>query len=146
MLAVDSIFMMPQLGVLSTILPDAATQVFDRDCLIRLGDCIAPTGNGVDGEPCLTVTLDNKQPFVVKVGELKLIPLAEDIELAAEITPTRNWDVGEGKGKSLQTILHGGAVGLIIDCRGRPIALPTNDSQRIVKLREWLKGLDLPMV
>ena len=28
MLAVDSIFMMPQLGVLSTVEPQAATQVF----------------------------------------------------------------------------------------------------------------------
>jgi hypothetical protein len=43
-LAVDSIFMMPQLGVLSTVLPEAATQVFDRDCLIRLGTVVAPGG------------------------------------------------------------------------------------------------------
>ena len=53
MLAVDSIFMMPQLGVLSTILPEAATQVFERDCLIKLGHAIAPIGTGKDGEPCL---------------------------------------------------------------------------------------------
>ena len=43
-LAKDSIFMMPQLGVLSTVHPKAATDVFERDCLIRLGDCIAPVG------------------------------------------------------------------------------------------------------
>ncbi|MGB2989555.1 MAG: glutamate mutase L, partial [Candidatus Zixiibacteriota bacterium] len=40
-LAVDSIFMMPQLGVLSTVHAKAATQVFDKDCLIHLGTCIA---------------------------------------------------------------------------------------------------------
>ena len=44
-LAVDSIFMMPHLGVLSTVHPDAATEVFEKDCLIRLGTCIAPVGN-----------------------------------------------------------------------------------------------------
>jgi len=36
MLAVDSIFMMPQLGILSTVMPEAAAQVFERDCLIKL--------------------------------------------------------------------------------------------------------------
>jgi hypothetical protein len=40
-LAVDSIFMMPQLGILSTIHPKAAVEVFEKDCLIRLGTCIA---------------------------------------------------------------------------------------------------------
>jgi hypothetical protein len=33
-LAVDSIFMTPQLGVLSTVHETAATQVFERDCLV----------------------------------------------------------------------------------------------------------------
>ncbi len=41
-LAVDSIFMMPHLGVLSTIHPAAATEVFEKDCLVRLGTCVAP--------------------------------------------------------------------------------------------------------
>ena len=43
-LAVDSIFMMPQLGVLAQVNQEAATQVFERDCLIHLGSCIAPVG------------------------------------------------------------------------------------------------------
>ena len=42
MLAVDSIFMMPQLGILSTVHPKASMQVFDRDCLIKLGSAITP--------------------------------------------------------------------------------------------------------
>ena len=36
-LAVDSIFMMPQLGVLSTVHAKAAVEVFEKDCLIYLG-------------------------------------------------------------------------------------------------------------
>ena len=41
-IAVDSIFMMPQLGVLSSIHPEAALEVFNRDCLVRLGTAINP--------------------------------------------------------------------------------------------------------
>jgi len=39
-LAVDSIFMMPQLGVLSEVHAKAATEVFNKDCLIHLGTCV----------------------------------------------------------------------------------------------------------
>ena len=49
-LAVDSIFMMPQLGVLAHVdkkefsedARKAALEVFHKDCLIRLGTCITP--------------------------------------------------------------------------------------------------------
>ena len=48
-LAKDSIFMMPHLGVLSAVHPEAASQVFERDCLIYLGTCIAAKGVGKTG-------------------------------------------------------------------------------------------------
>jgi uncharacterized protein (TIGR01319 family) len=60
LLTVDSIFMMPQLGILSTIHPEAATQVFERDCLIYLGTCIAPVGVAKPGEACCTVQFGGK--------------------------------------------------------------------------------------
>src|SRR5262249_45368246 len=56
-LAVDSIFMAPQLGVLSTVHEEAATQVFEHDCLVRLGAVLAPIGAGKAGQPCVTVEL-----------------------------------------------------------------------------------------
>jgi len=34
-------------------------------------------------------------------------------------------------------------VGLIIDCRGRPLALPDDPSIRVQKLREWHTALGL---
>ena len=57
LLAKDSIFMMPHLGVLSAVHPEAAAQVFERDCLIYLGTCIAAKGLGKEGKPCFTWTL-----------------------------------------------------------------------------------------
>src|SRR5213592_448506 len=56
-LAVDSIFMAPQLGVLSTVHEAAATEVFERDCLIRLGAVLAPVGGARHGQPCVRVRL-----------------------------------------------------------------------------------------
>ena len=146
MLAVDSIFMMPQLGVLSTILPDAATQVFERDCLIKLGHAVAPIGVAKDGEPCLTVAFSDGQTETVPFGQIRVLPLAENQTREATLTPAKGFDLGAGKGKPRTATLEGGVVGLIIDTRGRPIALPAEAAPRIAKLQDWLRAFGLPLV
>jgi hypothetical protein len=144
-LAVDSIFMMPQLGVLSTLLPEAATQVFERDCLVRLGDVIAPLGVAKkDGDPCLTLTINDGPPIAVPFGALRVFPLAPGETATVEARPAaKNVDLGTGKGKPATFTVEGGVVGLFIDCRGRPITFPADDTMRIAKLREWLAALGL---
>ena len=54
-LAKDSIFMMPHLGVLAQVHERAALEVFDRDCLVYLGTCVAAKGDGEAGEGVLLV-------------------------------------------------------------------------------------------
>jgi hypothetical protein len=61
------------------------------------------------------------------------------------IEPEAGFDVGAGKGKSITRKLEGGTVGIMIDARGRPFALPTTDGERISKLREWLEAMGLPL-
>jgi hypothetical protein len=145
-LAVDSIFMMPQLGVLSTRYPKVAAEVFEKDCLIRLGTCIAPVGTGKEGQPCLTVTVNHPQKGVdkreVKFGEMLLMPLDLGHEAPVTLEPARGFDVGAGKGKPRTLEAVGGVVGLIIDCRGRrPFELPADTATRVRKLTEWNKAL-----
>ena len=144
MLAVDSIFMMPQLGVLSTILPEAATQVFERDCLIKLGHAIAPIGTAKDGEPCVTVSFKSSGTEVVPFGQIRVLQMADGQTDEATITPAKNFDVGAGKGKSRTVMVEGGVVGLVIDTRGRPIAIPSEQTPRVAKLQEWLRAFGLP--
>jgi len=149
MLAVDSIFMMPQLGILSSIHPKAAMQVFDRDCLVKLGTAIAPvgpSGKAEFGAPCLEVTLTvNGQTFEESVpfGSMKVIPVPQDTTVEAVIHPTRQFDVGAGYGRELKTTVNGGVVGVIIDCRGRPIVLPEDVKTRNAKLVEWFLAMNM---
>jgi hypothetical protein len=147
-LAVDSIFMMPQLGVLATVHERAAAEVFDRDCLIRLGTCIAPVGKTKDGNPCVKVKIDGPEPVEASVvfGDMKLLPLPQDGEARVTVTatPERGFDIGEGKGRAVTREVRGGIVGLVVDARGRrPFALPKDASQRIAKLKSWEKALDI---
>jgi uncharacterized protein (TIGR01319 family) len=143
MLAVDSIFMMPQLGVLSTVHPEAAAQVFDRDCLIRLGSCVAPVGQGKEGEPCLTIDYNGKSE-TFRYGELRVLPMGVGEALHATIKPARGFDVGAGKGRPVEATLEGGVVGIVVDTRGRPLQLPADDATRRQKLIAWMTALGLP--
>jgi len=141
-LAVDSIFMMPQLGVLSEIHKQAAKEVFDKDCLIRLGTLIAPSGNGTEGEPCLQLNIGGKT-YEIPYGQMLLLPLGLEETVEVTAAPARKFDVGAGKGKAVTKKVQGGVVGLMIDCRGRPLTLPSSPQNRIQKLKEWFKAFDL---
>jgi uncharacterized protein (TIGR01319 family) len=139
-IAVDSIFMMPHLGVLATVHEKAAMEVFEKDCLVRLGSCIAPVGTGKDGSPCVCVKIGDTEKKV-NFGDIAVLPLEEKAE--AEITPERGFDVGEGRGKKVIQEIEGGEVGIIIDARGRPFKLPESKKERISKLGKWFDALEV---
>jgi uncharacterized protein (TIGR01319 family) len=147
-LAVDSIFMAPQLGVLSTVHPRAARQVFEKDCLIRLGTSVAPVGAGKEGQTMLRVSLElpggKKEDLTIPYGTIRLVTLADGEYAKAVLRPERSFDVGEGKGREREVTLRGGVVGLMFDCRGRrPFGLPEDRGRRIAKLGEWNQALDI---
>ncbi|MGC9512114.1 MAG: glutamate mutase L [Fidelibacterota bacterium] len=144
-LAVDSIFMMPQLGVLASVHEKAATEVFNKDCLLRLGTCIAPVGSVKPGKDFVTVKLELPEGKVfnqiIPFGDMILIE-APYTPVKAEITPVRGVDVGDGPGNAIQTTIYGGLVGIIIDARGRnPFVLPPNAAERVQKLQDWSQAV-----
>jgi len=143
-LAVDSIFMMPHLGVLSTVHEPSATDVFDKDCLILLGTCVAPIGVSKEGANCLKLQIEGDlNEYNVKFGDLLLIPLAPEKKVKAVMHPDKNFDAGGGKGKVFEAAISGGVVGLIIDCRGRPFTLPEEKNKRIEMLKKWFAAMNM---
>jgi hypothetical protein len=147
MLSVDSIFMMPHLGVLSTIDEKAATDVFVRDCMVYLGTCIAPIGQGKDGERCTDFEIAFPDGKVVrdqlKFGDLRLYPLALGKQAALTMTPAKTVNLGAGAGTPVTRHVQGGVVGLMLDGRGRPLQLPTDQQARVAALTKWFKAVEL---
>jgi len=143
----DSVFMMPHLGVLSTVYRDAAWSIFDKDCLVRLGTNIAAAGTGKLGERVMTVELEMPNGEEVKeelsLGDIKLVKLTEFEEAKAMIIPGKEYDVGAGPGKEFEATVSGGVAGVMLDARGRPIYLPEEDDQRKELLLKWFKVMDL---
>jgi len=146
-LTVDSIFMMPQLGVLAKVHEEAALSVFERDCLIYLGTCVAPTGNVKRDEAVLDFTLTKangeKISKTLKGGELNVIPLAVGETAKLFVKPKWGFDMGNGDGREFEAEVHGGVVGLIFDTRGRPFTLPKDNAERVKLVKSWYKAMDL---
>jgi uncharacterized protein (TIGR01319 family) len=143
----DSVFMMPHLGVVSTVYRDAAWNIFDKDCLLRLGTSIAASGQAKFGEHVMDLHIDmpngDKLEETMNLGDLKLIPLAPDQEASVLVEPANLYDVGAGPGKELQTTVQGGVAGLLLDARGRPLYFPTDDQKRKELLVKWFKATGL---
>ena len=146
-LAVDSIFMMPHLGVLSSIHEEAATEVFEKDCLIYLGTAIAPVGVPKAGKPVLKIegTLPDgtRLDRTLGAGELLRVEHPHGQPIALTLTPLqKHLDLGEGPGKPVERAVEGGVVGLVFDTRGRPIQLPDDPAVRVPLLDGWVRALD----
>ena len=152
-LAVDSIFMMPQLGVLANIdkkdisdeARNAALEVFHKDCLIRLGTCITPIGKVKDNSIVLKASINfpNGEKELKDIKKNELIRIEAKFEpLDAELTPHKSMDIGAGQGETIKTKIFGGVVGLIFDGRERPITLPSNKEKRLSLLKGWSDALN----
>ncbi len=151
-LAVDSIFMMPQLGVLTEVHKQAATEVFIKDCLIHLGTCVTPAGTARKPGPVMKYTIELPSGTVsgtlnhLEMKRLELGLKEDGLPQTAKAVfePERGFDVGGGKGSRVEKQLHGGVVGIILDGRGRPFDLSTlSETDRVAYLKKWMTELDI---
>lgn len=124
-IAVDSIFMMPHLGVFSSIHPEAAAQIFLRDCLVNVCHAVVPVyrNKGFRENALASIIVDGKEIAVVRRGEVLLAPLEEGRSCVLTIKPLHSSvDCGQGAGKEVSSRIVAGIYGLLLDGRNRPLA------------------------
>ena len=147
-LAVDSIFMMPHLGVFAGLHPEAAAEIFVRDCLVELGTVIAPLKPGArsisSGEALAEVLLPGGKTERIYSGVLSCadFPLGEKGEIVVKPLSS-GIELGAGTGKSVTAEVIGGHAGIILDGRGRPLVFPAEERKRIAEVRKWYEAFSL---
>lgn len=143
-LAVDQHGVLPMLGLLAAHEPEAVIQILEGGVLVDLGWVIAPTGTsrGRTGDRALRITVEapDKGEYHIdaQFGELMTVPLDAGVPVQLTLKPERGVDIGFGAGRGKKITVHGGAVGLVVDCRGRPVLLTEDDSERRSQLKQWL--------
>ena len=147
-LLLDRTMLVSQLGAVATVAPIAAVQVNENDAVsYRLGTCVIPFGDFQPGQPAVTVGLeysDGKQVTVdVIAGSIEVIPLGVNEQAMLTLFPAPMVDVGLGPGERARAAeeIDGGLIGLIIDARGRPLNLLSNEAERQARLLQWAQAL-----
>jgi uncharacterized protein (TIGR01319 family) len=117
-MAVDSVFMFPQLGILSQVDPDLVLELFHKFGLVKLGKIIAPSGNARPGTDIIKIDdLTNqgkKIKSTSKAGEVNFLNL--DDGDSAQIS----LKIRKLKLKNKHISLDSSEGELILDARGRP--------------------------
>ncbi len=143
-LTVDSIFMMPHLGVFAALDAQAAEEIFIKDCLINIGHAIVPiwnTRNKLD--ELLDVFVDNKKLGSVKRGMVERIKLGTGKMLLRLEPKGAGINVGAGPGQSLEREIDVGLAGLILDGRNRPIQFLSDRKEMVRWQHEMYERLEL---
>ena len=140
--ALDTYGVLPALGVLAAHEPLAAVQALESDVLLNLGWVVAPTGKGQPGQKVVNIILEAEQTrrleVEVEYGTIEVLPLAAGQSARVTLQPARRIDAGFGPGRGQTVTISGGAVGLVVDARGRPLNLPSDDEERQTLLHQWL--------
>ena len=142
--AVDTTGLASAFGALASVNPDAAAQVIERDALVTLGTVLVPTFSNrfIEG-PALQALIETARggrlEVQVAAGSLELIPLGAGEKAQVQIRPARGVELGVPlKNGKFEREIEGGAVGLLIDARGRPLPFAPNLEQQRDRAQKWL--------
>lgn len=139
-LLLDAHHVLAALGAAAHVNPLAVVQAFDSSFL-TLGMAIAAVGaarpEAVVCQAKLVYENGTDLTVDVKAGSLEILPLPLGQDARLTLKPRSGIDVGFGPGRSKTFEVTGGAVGVMIDARGRPIAFPKTPEKRFEMLQEW---------
>lgn len=124
---------------INSILP---VQILESNTFMNMGTVITPVGVTQLGSPVLrmkvAITGGSETSLEVKFGSMEVIQLPPGQTATLQLQPVNRFDVGlGGPGRGGSVKVSGGALGVVIDARGRPIRLPGETSKRRETLKKW---------
>lgn len=145
-LAVDAAGVLPPLGSLPDDEIREGLALLGDDLVVPLGTAVVP--RGVDlGRPAMRVTVHRpgwpaSPPIEVRGGQLHVIPLARGQEAELHIELGDGVSLGAARrSPRITAMASGGGVGLVLDARGVPMALPRRGDDRRAMLVSWQESL-----
>ncbi|HEY7600292.1 MAG TPA: hypothetical protein VH741_10230, partial [Candidatus Limnocylindrales bacterium] len=140
--AIDSAGALPPIGALEDNEIGEGMGVLRDDLLVPLGTAVVTRG-GRSGQLAMRVSLHRTgwpdlAPIEVRGGSLAVLPLGRGQTADLEIELAGGVSLGGARhGRRVHATVVGGAVGLILDARDMPLALPRRSEDRRAVLAGW---------
>ncbi len=138
---IDQNNLLPLLGVAAVRNNYLPVQVIDSGAFIGLGTIISVIASANYGDQILRVKMtysDGTDARVdVKFGGLEILPLPSGQSARLSMQPLQRADAGLGPGRSGTITVTGGAMGVVIDARGRPLKFPSDAVRRRDLIKKW---------
>ncbi len=116
-------------------------QVIESGAFIGMGTVVSVVASANVGDQVLRAKLvyeDGTEARAdVKFGGLEIIPLPSGQTARLTLAPLRRADAGLGPGRSGTITVNGGALGIVLDARGRPLSLPADAVRRRELMKRW---------
>ena len=134
--------LLPLLGVAAEFNQLMPVQVLESGAFMSLGTIVSVISPASYGLPVLRARLTyedgTEANAEVKFGGLELLPLAMGQTARLTLQPLQRSDIGNGPGRNAAVQVAGGAMGVVIDARGRPLMLPEDPVRRRELFKKWL--------
>src|SRR5512134_498851 len=133
--------LLPLLGVAGSRSYYLPVQVIESGAFIGLGTVVSVIASASYGDQVLRAKLSyadgTEARAEVKFGGLEILPLPSGQTARLHLQPLRRSDAGLGPGKSGVVPVTGGALGVVIDARGRPLEIPSDPVRRRELMKRW---------
>ncbi len=142
----DTNNLLPGLGAAAEINPLLPVQAIDSNAFVNLGTVISPLSSAKPGTAILRVRLDfgegNELRRDIQQGSLVSMPLKIGQSAAIHLEPFHRTQIDPKLRPGPASFrISGGACGLVIDARGRPLRLPSDIFQRREIINNWREEL-----
>lgn len=117
-------------------------QVLESGAFMSLGTVVSVISSASYGTPVLQARLTYEDGSDVRTevrfGGLEILPLGVGQTARLTLQPRHRSNIGNGPGRSAALRVSGGVMGVVIDARGRPLALPEDPVRRRELFKKWL--------
>lgn len=133
--------LLPLLGIAAEFNPLLPVQVLESGAFLSLGTVVSVICTAPHGTPVLRARLTyadgSDARAELKHGGLEILPLGPGQSARLTLQPQHRADIGNGPGRNAAVHVTGGAVGVVLDARGRPLALPEDAGRRHELITQW---------
>jgi uncharacterized protein (TIGR01319 family) len=141
-LLIDEHHLLAALGAVAPANPLAVTQILEGELFLNLGTAVCASGPARFGEKICQAKLlpanGAELAADLRFGDVEIFPLPLGQRGKLTLRPRVGIDIGFGPGRGATREVSGGAVGVILDGRGRPIVFPTDAAKRREIVQRWI--------